>query len=85
MEENIQENQDTFDNTSLVKSAALLEAKKKTGEAKSFLRRLADAGKKEVKDRIGTPEQMVSRAASGVIGKVKSSLKGKGPRAKSKR
>ena len=31
MEENIQENQDTFDNTSLVKSASLLEAKKKTG------------------------------------------------------
>ena len=85
MQEEIQENQDTFDSASLVQSAALLEAKKKTGEAKSFLRRLMDAGKKEVKDRIGTPEQMVSKAVSGGIGKVKSSLTGKGPRAKSKR
>ena len=87
MDEQTQE-QENFDNTSLVKEAALVEAKKKTGEAKSYLRRLVSTGKNQIKDQIKqelNPEQLVSKLQSRITNKVKSGLKGKGPRAKSKR
>ena len=48
MDEQTQE-QENFDDTSLVKEAALVEAKKKTGEAKSYLHRFISAGKKQIK------------------------------------
>jgi len=83
MDEQTQE-QENFDTTSLVKEAALVEAKKKSGEAKSFLRRLVSAGKNQIKQEFN-PEQLASKTKSGITNKVKSTFQGKGPRAKSKR
>jgi len=83
MDEQTQE-QENFDTTSLVKEAALVEAKKKSGEAKSVLRRLVSAGKNQIKQELN-PEQLASKIKSGITNKVKSTLTGKGPRAKSKR
>ena len=84
MDEQTQEQQEIFNDTSLVKEAALVEAKKKTGEAKSFLRKLVDAGKHQIKQELN-PENLASKIKSGITNKVKSGLTGKGPRAKSKR
>ena len=86
MDEQTQEQQEIFNDTSLVKEAALVEAKKKTGEAKSWLHKLASAGKNQIKQELN-PEDMGNKITSGIINKVKSAskIKGKGPRAKSNR
>jgi len=77
MDEQTQE-QENFDDTSLVKEAALVEAKKKTGEAKSFLHRFISAGKKQIKQDLN-PESLANKITSGITNKVKSGLKNSGP------
>ena len=57
MTEQIQENPYTFDDTSLVRESALIEAKKKAGEAKGFFRKLIDKGKEEAEKAVN-PEKI---------------------------
>tara|TARA_Y100000296_G_C4991420_1_gene165584 strand:+ start:150 stop:404 length:255 start_codon:yes stop_codon:yes gene_type:complete len=79
MDEQIQE-QENFYDTSLVKEAALVEAKKKTVEAKSHLHRFISAGKKQIKKNLDLdPESLSDKITSGIVNKVKSGLKNSGP------
>ena len=79
------ENENSFDDIPSVRKSALIEAKKKTGEAKSFLHKLASEGKKAINKSLN-PEDLTRKLHSGISNKVKSALmSGKGPRAKSKR
>ena len=66
MTDQIQENSYIFDDTSLVRESALIEAKKKSDEAKGFLHSLVKKGKEDLKKAI-SPETIANKIKAKAI------------------
>ena len=74
MTDQIQENSYIFDDTSLVRESALIEAKKKSDEAKGFLHSLVKKGKEDLKKAI-SPETIANKIKAKAIKGLKHTIK----------